>query len=122
MITAKIDRNDDGKVCLVVEGLEELHAYLDLVKAKKVNDVYIEHPWQGARAVDVYAHALSPGALLGVTRVVLVLSEYYRSPIPKTTLEALARSVSAAVTAVVEHYRPVVINVRVALKMPEKAA
>jgi hypothetical protein len=121
MITAKIDRNDEGKICLVIEGLEELHAYLDLVKAKRLGNTYAEHPWAGARSVDAYNHTLSPGALLGEHRVVLLLSDYYRAPIPKTTLESLARSVSTAVSAVVEHYRPVVINVRVGLKLPDKA-
>jgi hypothetical protein len=118
VITASFARVE-GALTLVIDATP-LHDYLDLVGVPYDGGRYADAPGE-RRSLDTYTHTVQPFALLarGVQRI--GLSAYYTSPIPKTTLEALARSIEPAAIRIIDHYRPVTLRVEIALKVPAPA-
>lgn len=108
----------EGVLSLLVDATP-LHEYLDLlgVAYDAEHNRYADAPGE-TRPIDSYAHTIQPVALLVRGPQRFALNTYYRTPVPKTTLEALARSIEPCALRVIEHYRPVTLRVEIALKVP----
>lgn len=120
-ITASFARVE-GVLSLLVDATP-LHEYLDLlgVAYDAEYNRYADMPGD-TRAIDSYAHTVAPCALLVRGPQRFALGQYYRSPVPKTTLEALARSIEPCALRIIEHYRPVTLRVEIAIKTPAMGA
>lgn len=121
-ITARFVRPVGGRLSLEVD-CEALHAYLDLIGVpfSPSEGRYQDAPDSGSGWVDTYSHRIRPAALLrkgadGSSKVVWPLSDAYRGPVSKQTLQAIADSIAPAVQAVVEHYQPILLTVQVSMK------
>ena len=120
VITASFARVE-GALSLLLDATP-LHEYLDLVGVPYDAETgrYTDAPGD-SRTIDTYSHTVQPYGLLVRGPQRITLSTYYRAPVPKTTLESLARSIEPAAIRIIDHYRPVTLRVEIALKVPAPA-